>query len=131
MRSPSGTSPSRYLAISILLLAAALAACGEETGFSGVSPSERVGALSRAEMRELCTWAIEEQGGEGAMSDCGGGNSVTLDTIDACVDEQDDYADCSLTVAQLESCVLAVDGDPCQVLSKASCQALRECLFSS
>lgn len=127
MRSPSGTSAG----MSILLLAAALATCGEETGFSGVSPSERVGALSRAEMRELCTWSIEEQGGEGAMSDCGGGNSVTLDTIDACVDEQDDYADCSLTVAQLESCVLAVDGDPCQVLSKTACQALRECLFGS
>jgi hypothetical protein len=127
MRSPSGTAAG----ISLLLLAAALAGCGEETGFSGVSPDERVGALSTDEMRELCTWAIGEQGGEGAMYDCGGGNSVTLDTVDACVAEQDDYADCSLTVEQLESCVLAVDGDPCNVLTRAACQALRQCLFRS
>lgn len=122
MRSLSG--------LSMLLLAAILAACGgDETGFSGVSLHERVGALSMAEMRELCTWVIEQQGGEGAMHDCGNGNSVTLDTIDECVAEQGDYADCSMTVAQMESCVLDVGGDPCRAPQTASCQPLGACLF--
>lgn len=135
MRSPPGVPTCMRAGLraglSILLVAAALAGCAEETGFSGVRPGARVGGLSEADMRELCTWAIAEQGGEGAMFDCGGGSSVTLDTVDACVVEQDDYAGCSLTVGQLEDCVLAVDGDPCQVLRESACQPLRACLFGS
>jgi hypothetical protein len=118
--------------LSTFFLAAALAACGGvDEGFSGVRLDARVGALSMAEMRDLCAWVIEAQGGEGAMYDCGNGSSVTLDTIDECVAEQGDYADCAMTVAQMESCVLDVGADPCRAPQTASCQPLGRCLSGS
>jgi hypothetical protein len=114
----------------MVLLALALLACGgEDTGFSGVRLDARVGALSRDEMRQMCTWVIERQGGENAMYDCGNGTTVTLDTIDECVAGQGDYADCSMTVAEMESCVLDVGVNPCRAPETPSCQPLGECLF--
>jgi hypothetical protein len=117
------------LAVSVLLFAAAVPfGCGTpEEGYSGVAPDERVGALSEDEMRELCAWVIGRQGGEGAVHECGNGVTVTLDTIDECVAEQDDYASCSLTVAQMEQCVIDAGSNPCRAPSTPSCQPLGQC----
>ena len=108
---------------------AALSGCGAEEGYSGVAPHKRVGDLSGDEMRALCTWVIERQGGEGAVHDCGDGVSVRLDTVAECVAEQDDFSGCSLTVSQLEVCVLDAGPDPCRAPATPTCQPLGECLF--
>lgn len=118
------------LAVSAMLLAGALlVGCGAEEGYSGVPPDERVGDLSADEMRDLCAWVIGRQGGEGAMYECGNGLSVTLDTVAECVAEQDDYASCSLTVAQMEECVIEAGPNPCQAPFTPACQPLGQCQF--
>ena len=121
------------LAVSTLLVAGTvLLGCGTpEEVSSGVNPDQRVGALSDDEMRELCAWVIGRQGGEGAMHECGNGVTITLDTIDECVAEQDDYASCSLTVAQMEECVIDAGSNPCRAPSTPSCQPLGQCRLGS
>lgn len=121
------------LALSITLLAGAvLLGCDTGgAGYSGVEPEQRVGALSEDDMRALCAWVIGRQGGEGALHECEGGLTITLDTIEECVAEQDDYASCSLTVSQMEQCVLDAGSDPCRVPSTPSCQPLGQCRLGS
>jgi hypothetical protein len=118
--------------LALLLAGAALLGCDTtEEGYSGVALDQRVGELSEDDMRKLCAWVSGRQGGEGAMHDCGNGNSVTLDTLDECVAEQDDYAFCSLTVAQIEQCVIDAGPDPCRAPSTPSCQPLGQCRLGS
>ena len=116
--------------LGMLLASAVVVGCGgSEEGFSGVTLDSRVGELSDDDMHALCTWVIGQQGGEGAMHDCGGGLSVTLDTVNECVAEQGDYSDCTLTVAQMEDCVLDAGANPCQAPSTPACEPLGACLF--
>lgn len=103
---------------------------GGDEGFSGVDVTKRLGDLSAAEMRDVCTWVIAQQGGEGAVHQCENGDTVTLDTVDECVAERDGFDTCSVTVRQLEECVLAVGEDVCLAPSTPVCQPLGECDFS-
>jgi hypothetical protein len=121
---------SAFAVFAALLVGVFVAGCsGPEEGFSGVPLAKRVGDLPEGEMRALCAWVIDQQGGEGARHDCGNGIVITLDTVDECVAEQGDYAGCALTVAQMEECVLEAGPDPCAAPSTPACQPLGECLF--
>jgi hypothetical protein len=108
---------------------AVLSGCGgTEEGFSGVAPDKSMRELSMSEMRDVCTWVIGRQGGEGAVHDCGNGLMVRLDTVDECVEDQaEDFGGCSLTVAELETCVIAVGENPCLAPTTPACEPLGEC----
>lgn len=115
-----------------LMLAGSLAwiACGgSDAGFSGVESTKEVDELSGSEMRDLCAWTISYQGGEGATFECADGVSVTNDTVEECVDEQYEFAGCTLTVRQMEECVLAAGPDPCRVLDTPECAPFIACVF--
>lgn len=116
----------------MLLAGAIMLGCATDPeGFSGAPADQRVGELSAGDMRALCEWVIGRQGGEGAVHDCGNGLTITLDGIDECVAEQDDYARCSLTVRQMEECVLDAGDNPCRAPSTPSCEPLGECRLGS
>ena len=114
----------------MLLAGAVLIGCGGvEEGFSGAPLDERVGDLSDDDMRKLCAWGAQRQGGENAMFDCGDGVSVTIDTVDECVEEQTDYAFCDATVQQMEQCVIDAGPNPCNALTTPACEPLYPCWF--
>jgi hypothetical protein len=119
------------LAVSLFLAlgGAVLFGCGGgDEGFSGVESGQRLRDLSAGDMRKVCVWVIERQGGEGAVHDCGNGLMVTLDSVDECVEDQAaDFGACSLTVAELETCVIVVGEDPCLAPVTPECEPLGEC----
>ncbi|WP_428264689.1 hypothetical protein [Haliangium sp.] len=120
------------LAITLSALAAAtlgVAGCGGPGSYSGPPPDELVSELSREDMRDLCVWVLDLHGGAGSEHLCSGGVSVTLDSVDECVRDQDEFDDCSLTVRQWEDCVLDTRDDPCGILTARSCRPVAACYF--
>lgn len=104
-----------------------LAACGGGgSDSSGVDPQKQIPALSADERTQLCTWAVDAQGGAGHVSDCGDGFQVTTQTVGECT-ASFATATCTSTVAEIEACMNAIDGDGCAVLTEALCEPLVAC----
>jgi len=83
--------------------------------------------LSAEEREAYCAWAVDEMGGGGATITCPEG-TVTVPTVDECIEETEAYADCGITVSQLETCILAVSEDVCQGLEQQQCFPLLDCV---
>lgn len=113
-----------------LLLATAFlaAACGGDDGGSGVDSGKTLGALSASEQTALCEHIVEVQGGAGHVSDCGGGVTVTTDTVAECVTGFADLAaTCAATVGQAETCAAAIGAAPCTFEGSPECTAVITC----
>ncbi len=110
-----------------VVVAMAMAACGGSAGPSGVDSNKHINTLSTSEAQTFCEWAVEEQGGAGHVTDCGGGVMVTADTVAECETNQANLvATCAATVADAEACMTAMGADPCN-FEHPECAALIAC----
>lgn len=115
----------------ILGLAIGMGACGGGGGDdSGVDGSKPITELSTSEVQSLCEWAIETQGGEGAMYECEDDVTVTVDTVAECVAGYGDTPETcnTVTVAELEACIEAWSAEPCGFGGQA-CAEYFQCYF--
>lgn len=114
--------------LAFIFSASALACGGGGDGGgsrSGVNQSAQVGDLSESDMRQLCEWGVQAQGGAGSTEQCDNGFEATVGTVDECIANQQSYASCDLTVGQVEDCTAA---GPCAVLGDPACAPVVECL---
>jgi hypothetical protein len=82
-----------------------------------VDRSRRAGELTPAESMQFCEWLIEQFGGEGAMTMCGG-TTLTGPTTSECIERSQTAPDtCPATIGDAEDCYLIVGEDPCVLLS--------------
>lgn len=108
-------------------LGLAIAGCGGGSGGSGVDASKPITQLTASEVMQFCEWSVEEQGGAGTTTDCGDGVTVTVDTVQECVDGYGGFtSDCTTTVGQVEDCIEAIAADPCS-FGGAACAPLFDC----
>jgi hypothetical protein len=98
-----------------------------DTGPSGLNRNALIGELSDDEMRQLCSWVIGEQGGEGAVFECGA-FQVTNDTVEQCVRERGELDPCFLSVAHVEDCIVAAGPNPCAIVSTPECDPYLSCI---
>lgn len=97
---------------------------------SGVDRFGLLRDLAADEWQSLCEWSIEAQGGPGHETDCGGGVTITVNTVDECVEDSDAFGeDCELFVADFEACSDAMADDPCNGYRSAACAALLGCVM--
>ncbi|MEM9490573.1 MAG: hypothetical protein AAGC55_15605 [Myxococcota bacterium] len=119
----------------ILFCASLLIACGGDDDDDGIGVDRDTLAadLTEDELRSVCEFTIGETGGEGATADCGGGVTLENGTVSECVaDGTTPFAGCTLTVGQLEDCVVALEGDNCALFTSAptACQEFLDCTFT-
>ena len=101
--------------------------CGG-SGSSGIESSKYMDELSSDEISTLCDWMLEQQGGVGVETDCGDGLSTTTPTKDECT-ATTTLPHCQ--VSAVESCMEALDGNSCNLLSADGCADYMTCAFSS
>jgi hypothetical protein len=95
---------------------------------SGVDGSAAIADLTNDDQGKLCDWIAGTLGGYGASYTCDGSDvSITKNDRSECVAAIP--TSCSATVAQVENCVNAVKDDPCQVLARPECAAVRHCAW--
>ena len=104
---------------------------GSTGGRSGVPSNETVSALSQSEKATLCDWATDKEGGYGKVTACDGGLTLHNKSSQAdCVASFNVGGTCSVTVGQLEDCILAIStADPCSLpsLSEPKCTPFLQC----
>jgi len=121
----------------ILLLCSSmlLVNCSEENA-TGVVPAdldaigqEPLSAASDAELRRVCSWSSQLQGGYGRTVSCPGSKQKTDPDEGECVAGLQGLAPlCDLQVLAITSCVATVGEDLCKFASEGGCAKLRECL---
>jgi hypothetical protein len=112
----------------ILMLVAVVAGCGGGGGStsSGVDPAKLVVDLTTDEYSAFCEWSIELQGGAGHVESCGDGFDITIFSVAECVANLE-AATCTATVGEMETCINALDGNACRILTEPSCEVLLAC----
>src|SRR5580658_8451039 len=82
---------------------------GVDAALPDIDGGARVVMLSPAQQATLCDWAVAEWGGYGTTVPCGGGINRTnpANQTDCVMGNEPTNPDCSLTVSQLETCILA------------------------
>ena len=118
---------------SVLIIAGALAlgACGGDGGGSGVDGAKPIISMTVSEKQTFCEWLVAEQGGPDHVTECGGGVSVTTQTVAECVAGFADFSPtCAATVAQGEACAIAVGAAPCSFGGEA-CAPIFACIPQS
>ena len=94
---------------------------------SGVSRSEYLDQLTTEEMRALCTWSNEVEGGPGEKA-CGDAGSMSVPTVDECVSGGTaNPVHCQ--VALVEDCGNSLHGDACRVLVTSACKTYIDCVL--
>jgi len=72
-----------------------------------IDPATPLNSLTSSQKAEVCDWMTDKLGGYGYMMDCGGGTSVSNAPDQAtCVATRLTYR-CTVTVADLERCIVA------------------------
>lgn len=103
---------------------------GDDTpaiGESGLPVDDPVASLSDGDLSNLCDWATDAQGGEGTMTTCGDA-TITVAPASQCVEDLGAYdASCTLTVGEVEACMLAIASDPCTAFDSDDCAPLFAC----
>ena len=118
------------------MLATAADLCALETGLppacaactSGVDPARTLAELTQPEWQAWCEWSISTQGGEGHGTSCADGQ-VQVGTVDACVSGSPAFARCGMTVAEADTCSIAMAEDACTGMDAPACAALVSCLM--
>ncbi len=118
-----------HLIVASVLLCAACGGGGGGGGSSGVDRDTSLTDLTAAEVMDICEWAVAEGGGPGAETDCGDGVTVTNGTVAECVEDypSEVSSDCTATVADVEDCFEAMNGDPCS-FEHPECEPLFSCV---
>ena len=131
-------------AISLAVFLGLSAACGDDgskpssdasggtggvTG-SGVSPTKTLTELTAAEDTLLCDWAAAHFGGYGHKEDCPDPRLAywAPPDLETCLSSM--ATTCTATVADYESCMIAVTADPCNgttIFGTAPCAGLSRC----
>jgi hypothetical protein len=109
------------------LILGAVACGGGGGGSSGVSGSKQLGQLDMSEWQTLCEYIVEVEGGEGKVTECGDGVTVTTTTVAECVADAPTFMGCTATVANAEACAEAIGADPCA--GSAACEPIFACVF--
>jgi hypothetical protein len=99
-----------------------------DIGSSGVPPEKYLDELTPNEVRRLCEWAIDAQGGPGEK-DCGDDTTVDTPTVEECA--TGDFSPYHCPVSMVEDCMEDIGGNPCLVTSSQACQAYLGCVSSS
>ena len=98
-------------------------------GSSGLEPARPMNELAPEELRTFCEWQVEEMGGEGATTDCGGEEPYTVQTVDQCA--QSTFCEaCTLTVGRLEDCTRRMADNPCTLGGEDCFNEQMDCLFA-
>ena len=119
----------RKLFIIIPILFSFVACGGDDNDSSGVDQDKQISALSSDEQMSLCTWSIDSQGGEGHVTECGDDVTVTTGSVSDCVTDLALYAECGISVAELEDCSNDLADEPCDPFSSTACAAVFECIL--
>jgi hypothetical protein len=98
------------------------------TSGSGVGRDKTLGQLTDEEIRALCTWAIDAQGGPGERA-CGlEGGTISVNTVDQCVTGlTGNTSPCQ--VALVEDCMESLHGDACQTFASSACKIYLACVL--
>jgi hypothetical protein len=94
---------------------------------SGVSRSKYFDQLSADEIRALCIWSSDVEGGPGDHT-CGDAGSMHTPTVDECV-AGSSTAPPHCQVALVEDCGNSLHGDACQVFVTPACKTYVECVL--
>lgn len=113
------------LVASLVLSLAACGGGGDGPTSSGVDPTTPIAALTTGEVQTFCAWAVDQQGGPGHMASCGD-TTITTQTEAECEASLVGVT-CTATVADFETCLNAIDGDPCKLFLEESCAVFFEC----
>lgn len=103
-----------------------LVACSSGPERSGVAGDTAVADLTSADVQQFCDWAIDLEGGFGRDHHCDDGTTITTPSVAICVDTLADLT-CTDPIADLEDCVLAIDGDLCRIPTESACAAYTAC----
>ena len=98
----------------------------DDIGSSGLPGDAYMDELTPGEIRTLCEWAIDAQGGPGTKA-CPDGTTVNTPTVESCTAGNFD-AHCPIRL--IEVCMSAIDGDPCLVLTSSACEQYVYCILS-
>ncbi len=98
-------------------------------GTGTVDPSRTIASLSLEEARAICEDFVEAQGGAGTTATCSGGIELTVQPVDDCAASVE-AATCTNTVAEMNACFAALDGDACKLLTDPACAFVAECATS-
>jgi hypothetical protein len=100
------------------------AALADVSSEPSIDPTTDTSALTPAQAGALCDWMSQELGGYGTTTDCGGGQTVSNAPDQAtCVATQLTFR-CSVTVGQLETCVVAEVPNKGCILVQPQCTPL-------
>src|SRR6266576_6524815 len=87
---------------------------------SGIDPALQISALDAAQRMQLCVWETTTLGGPGYVHMCNecNGNActdytVTVNTVDMCVAQLQQLADCGARVGDDEACTIGQAPDLC------------------
>jgi hypothetical protein len=121
--------------ISFLVMVVAAACGGDGPGdSSGVDQAKVVTTLSASEVSDFCSWAIDVQGGEGHVTECGDGVKITAPTQTKCETDYGAVPDTSacmgVTIGDVETCVNAIGSDPCTAIQSSACSKWLSCATS-
>jgi hypothetical protein len=124
--------PTSSLRIALLACGLAVAAVGPagchggaNKGSSGVDRSKYLDQLTPDEIRQLCTFAIDYEGGPGNYQ-CGNGVTFRVYTLDECTSGS--LGSCHCQVALVEDCVNSLDGDVCRFSGSSACKTYVDCV---
>lgn len=80
--------------------------------------------LDSEQLRSVCLWIIDRQGGSG-QTVCEGNLTVNVPTLDECLTGPRPHCAMSL----IYDCMRALDGDPCKIFSASECSSYLSCVF--
>lgn len=100
----------------------------DDVGSSGLNPNAMLNELSDAEIRQLCVWTTDVEGGPDTH-DCGGGVTMTTPSTEECISDLADHS-IACRVKDVESCVKSIARDPCAALDGSACSPYLQCFMA-
>lgn len=121
---------------SAILVASVTFGCGGDVGDgSALEPSKALSELDDVEIGEFCDWSAARMGGYGFEQMCAGSTTVRVHRSreDCVASTRRGAAEpaCTATVADFESCLDALGGDACRIVTESECAFLLTCATPS
>jgi hypothetical protein len=113
-----------------------LIGCGGSDGGSpppSIDRSKKVAAFTDQDREDFCAWDVAKLGGEGHVTDCGGGNHATAPKVSDCTTGLKQVpTNCAATYGDMVDCIDAQAGNVCSPdwLNNPGCKNVFNCGMS-